>query len=150
MGKKKVTTQSGEQAIAQGSKQEGAVAKASSSRRGRRVENGRVYVNATYNNTVVTVTDEKGDVLAWASAGSIGFSGPKKATPFAASKIVSVVAEKLKNYGLQNLDVYIKGVGGGRDSAVRSFANQGFNLVSVKDVTPVPHNGPKAKKVRRV
>jgi small subunit ribosomal protein S11 len=150
MGKKKVTTQSGEQAIAQGSKQEGAVAKASSSRRGRRVENGRVYVNATYNNTVVTVTDEKGDVLAWASAGSIGFSGPKKATPFAASKIVSVVAEKLKNYGLQNLDVYIKGVGGGRDSAVRSFANQGFNLVSVKDVTPVPHNGVKAKKVRRV
>lgn len=150
MGKKKVATQSGDAALAEGTKQAGGVAKAAASKRGRRVENGRVYVNASYNNTVVTVTDEKGDVLAWASAGSIGFAGPKKATPFAASKIVSVITEKLKNYGLMNLEVFIKGVGGGRDSAVRSFANQGFNLVSIRDVTPVPHNGPRAKKVRRV
>lgn len=114
------------------------------------LEKGRAYVNATYNNTVVSVTDAKGNVLAWATAGSLGFSGPKKATPFAASKIVAVVAEKLKNMGVNELEVFVKGIGGGRDSAIRSLANQGFQLTSIKDMTPVPHNGPRAAKVRRV
>jgi small subunit ribosomal protein S11 len=143
MGKKKVATQTGAEEKAT------ATPTPSVSKR-RRIENGRVYVNASYNNTVVTVTDEKGDVITWASAGSIGFSGPKKATPFAASKIVSVLSEKLKNIGLMNLEVHVRGVGGGRDSAVRSFINQGFNVMNIKDVTPVPHNGPRPKKVRRV
>jgi small subunit ribosomal protein S11 len=114
------------------------------------VERGRAYINATYNNTVVSVTDPKGNVLAWATAGSLGFAGPKKATPFAASKIVAVVAEKLKGIGMQSLEVYVKGIGGGRDSAIRSLANQGFQLTSIKDVTPVPHNGPRPPKTRRV
>jgi len=148
MGKKKIATQSEEATVKEAG--EKAPAKAAPAKKTKRLENGRVYVNATYNNTVVTVTDEKGEVVAWASAGSIGFSGPKKATPFAASKIISVIAEKLKNYGLTNLEVRVKGVGGGRDSAVRSLINHGFNLTSIKDVTPVPHNGPKAPKVRRV
>ena len=89
-------------------------------------------------------------MVAWASAGSLGFSGPKKATPFAASRVVSAIAEKLKKTGLVNVDVFVTGVGSGRDSAIRSFANQGFNLMSIKDVTPIPHNGPRPRKVRRV
>ncbi len=150
MGKKKVATQSAEQAKAEEAKAGSVAAKAAPAKRGRVVENARVYVNATYNNTVVTVTDEKGNVLAWSSAGSIGFSGPKKATPFAASKIVAVLAEKLKNVTFGNVQVMVRGVGGGRDSAVRSFINHGFNITSIKDVTPIPHNGPRPPKVRRV
>lgn len=116
----------------------------------RKVEAGRAYINATYNNTVITFTDPQGGVLAWASAGSLGFNGPKKATPFASSKVVSVLAEKVKPLGLNTLDVYVKGVGGGRDSAIRSLVNQGFEIKSIKDVTPIPHNGPRPPKVRRV
>lgn len=116
----------------------------------RRVEAGKVYVAASYNNTVITVTDKTGNVLTWASAGSVGFSGPKKATPFAASKIVGVLSEKLRDIGMNELEVHVKGIGGGRDSAVRSFVNQGFQVVSIKDETPIPHNGPRPKKVRRV
>jgi small subunit ribosomal protein S11 len=110
----------------------------------------RVYVNASYNNTVVTVTDLKGGVIAWATAGSMGFNGPKKATPFASSKVVATLTEKLKQKKITDLEIFVKGVGGGRDSALRSFVAQGFNVIGFKDVTPVPHNGPKAKKVRRV
>ena len=99
---------------------------------------------------MVTVTDMSGNVVAWASAGSIGFSGPKKATPFAASKIIAVIAEKLKTLGVTNIEIFTKGVGSGRDSAIRSLVNQGFNIVLLKDVTPVPHNGPRPPKVRRV
>ena len=88
--------------------------------------------------------------MAWASAGQLGFSGPKKATPFAASKVAATLAEKLKKSGPVNIHVYVSGVGGGRDSAVRSLANQGFNVLSVRDVTPIPHNGPRPPKVRRV
>jgi small subunit ribosomal protein S11 len=119
-------------------------------KRPKSIPRGRVYINASYNNTVVSVTDDKGNVLAWATAGGIGFSGPKKATPFAASKIISVVTEKLKGLQIVEVDVIVKGVGGGRDSAIRSLINQGFNVVSIKDMTPVPHNGPRPPKVRRV
>ena len=96
------------------------------------------------------MTDRGGNVIAWASAGSLGFSGPKKATPFAASKIVAALAEKVKKTGPFNVEVVVKGVGSGRDSAIRSLANQGFNIISIKDVTPVPHNGPRPPKRRRV
>src|SRR3989344_6085324 len=99
-----------------------------------RTVRGNVYIGATYNNTIITVTDEQGNVLAWASAGSLGFSGPKKATPFAASKVVAALAEKLKKTGLMDVRVFVRGVGSGRDSALRSFANQGFNVLSVQDV----------------
>jgi len=112
--------------------------------------NGRVYVKASYNNTVISVTDEKGNVVAWGTAGALGFKGPKKATPFASSKIVAALTDKLKKAGLENITMYLNGMGGGRDSAMRSFANQGFTIDAIHDVTPIPHNGPKAKKVRRV
>ncbi|HEY4496573.1 MAG TPA: 30S ribosomal protein S11 [Candidatus Paceibacterota bacterium] len=117
---------------------------------GKKIQNGRIYINASYNNTVVTATNEKGDVLAWATAGSLGFSGPKKATPFAASKIIAAIAEKISKTGPQDVDVFVSGVGSGRDSALRSLINHGFNILSIRDVTPVPHNGPKPPKVRRV
>ncbi|MEK7114447.1 MAG: 30S ribosomal protein S11 [Patescibacteria group bacterium] len=116
----------------------------------KKIDSGRIYINASYNNTVLTVADRKGDVIAWATAGSLGFSGPKKSTPFAASKVVAAVAEKLKKIGIVNFEVIVKGVGAGRDSSIRSLANQGFNILSIKDVTPIPHNGPRPPKVRRV
>lgn len=144
MGKKKV---------AENKTAEGAAAAPAAkpvSKKIRNLDKGRAYINATYNNTVVSITDIKGNVLAWATAGSLGFSGPKKATPFAASKIVAVVAEKLKGMGVNELEVYVKGIGGGRDSAIRSLANQGFQLTALHDVTPLPHNGPRPVKTRRV
>ena len=149
MGKKNVA----EQTDAVSDKKPGteaAAQKPAVQKKGKKVENGKVYINASYNNTVITITDERGNVLTWASAGSIGFSGPKKATPFAASKIVAILAEKLKSMGMTNLEIFLKGIGGGRDSAVRSLANQGFNITVLKDVTPVPHNGPRPRKTRRV
>lgn len=150
MGKKKVATQTG--VAPEGAVQVSKAEEKASSGAGvsRRVEQGRVYVNTSFNNTMITVTDEKGAALAWASAGSLGFNGPKKATPFAASKVVAVLAEKLKKSGPVNVEVIVSGVGGGRDSAVRSLVNQGFNVLAVRDVTPIPHNGPRPKKIRRV
>ncbi len=149
MGKKKVAEQVGEKPAAEASRAPSA-SPARVSKKGKKMDRGRVYVNASYNNTVITVTDEKGDVLTWATAGSLGFSGPKKATPFAASKIIAVIAEKLKDAGVRELEVFVKGIGGGRDSAVRSLSNHGFSIVTLKDVTPIAHNGPRPRKVRRV
>lgn len=150
MGKKKVAEQASEKLIAEQSAVDAAVTKAASLRKSKRIESGRIYVNSSYNNTVVTFTDLGGNVLGWATAGALGFSGPKKATPFAATKVVAVIAEKAKNIGMKDIEVVLKGVGGGRDSAVRSLINHGFNISSLKDATPIPHNGPKPRKVRRV
>lgn len=153
MGKKKVIKKTEDEVLKEDSALEASISKASkieTVQSSKTIEGGQVYINATYNNTIVTVTDRKGNVIAWASAGSLGFSGPKKATPFAASKIVAAIAEKLKKGGPINVEVIVKGVGSGRDSAVRSLSQQGFNILSVRDVTPVPHNGPKPRKVRRV
>ena len=151
MGKKKVAKQTHEEALKQTATVEASLAKSASKvSSANRLDRGNVYIGASYNNTIITVTDERGNAVAWASAGSLGFSGPKKATPFAASKVVSAIVEKLKKTGLSNIDVFVTGVGSGRDSAIRSFGNQGFNILSIKDVTPIPHNGPRPKKVRRV
>ncbi len=152
MGKKKIIKKTEEEILKEKEKSETLISKATSAKgpSSKKIEGGRVYINATYNNTVLTVTDKTGNVFAWSSAGSLGFSGPKKSTPFAASKVVAVVAEKMKKAGFVNLDIIVKGVGSGRDSAIRSLANQGFNILSIKDVTPVPHNGPRPPKTRRV
>ncbi len=96
------------------------------------------------------MTDMQGNVIAWASAGSLGFGGPRKATPFASSKIIAALAEKLQGNGPQDIDIIVKGIGSGRDSAIRSLINHGFNISHIKDATPIPHNGPRPKKVRRV
>jgi small subunit ribosomal protein S11 len=153
MGKKTVKTQEGDaKEVKTTAGAEATVAKAASaaSRKAKRVQEGKVYVNATYNNTVVTVTDTSGNVLAWASAGSLGFSGPKKATPFASSKVIAAITEKIQASGPKDISVIVKGIGSGRDSAIRSLINNGFNILSIKDATPVPHNGPRPAKIRRV
>ena len=116
----------------------------------RQVSLGRAYIQATYNNTIVTFTDQNGNVLAWSSAGQCGFKGPKKATPYAASIIVKTASEKVAPYGLKEVNVFVKGVGAGRESAVRAINTNGINVLSIKDVTPLPHNGCRPKKPRRI
>ena len=146
MGKKKVVEQSREEVL----KEKKEAPKEADVKKAKKIASGRIYIKASYNNTLISVTDSKGNLVAWASSGSLGFSGPKKATPFASSKIVAVLAEKLKSSGPNDVEVIVRGVGGGRDSAIRSFINHGFNITSIKDVTPIPHNGPRPRKVRRV
>lgn len=114
------------------------------------VSSGNMFVQATYNNTIVTATDLNGNTLAWASAGHCGFKGPKKATPYASSVIIRQLSEKLAPIGLKDVHVFVTGVGGGRDSAVRSLNTSGFNVLSLKDLTPIPHNGCRAPKPRRM
>lgn len=114
------------------------------------VVKGQAYIQSTYNNTIVTLADDNGRVLAWSSAGSIGFKGTKKSTPYAASLIVKNVVEKVKKLGLKEVNVFVKGIGSGRDSAIRSLAQQGLIINAIKDVTPVPHNGCRQPKPRRI
>ena len=116
----------------------------------RQVAHGRCYVQATYNNTIVTLTDANGNVLGWSSAGKVGFSGPKKSTPYAASMIIKDVVEKVKDTGLKDVNVFVKGIGSGRESAVRALNANGLNVLSIKDITPIPHNGCRPPKPRRV
>ena len=116
----------------------------------KKVSRGQAHIQATYNNTIISLTDANGNVLAWSSAGINGFKGPKKATPYAAGIIVKNAAEKAKEYGLQEVDVFVKGVGSGREAAVRALHANGITVASIKDVTPIPHNGCRPKKVRRV
>ncbi len=149
MGKKKVAKESNEKALKESTGVEAAVAEVKQSGK-LRVEKGKVFIQASLNNTIMTVTDEKGNTVAWLSAGSLGFSGPKKATPFAASKVAEAIAEKVKKSGPVKIDIFVRGIGKGRDSAVRSLAAKGFEILSIKDVTPIPHNGPRPRKVRRI
>lgn len=116
----------------------------------KQVSHGCAYIQATYNNTIITITDLNGNTLAWASAGNCGFKGPKKSTPYAASTIVKTVAEKVKEIGIKEVNVYVKGVGSGRDSAVRALNANGFHVLTIKDVTPLPHNGCRPSRPRRV
>ena len=116
----------------------------------RQVSHGRAYIKATYNNTLITFTDLNGSVLAWSSAGANGFRGPKKATPFAATIIVKDAAEKVNPYGLKEVNVFVQGIGSGRESAVRSLNANGINIISIKDITPLPHNGCRKPRQRRI
>ncbi len=145
MGKKRVIKKSNEAEA-----QEKAPDKSREASVAQKVNRGVANIQATYNNTILTVADDKGNVLAWSSAGSLGFSGAKKATPYAAARVAETVAEKLRKTGLKEIFVRVSGVGSGRDSAIRALSNQGFDIIGIKDVTPLPHNGPRAKKVRRV
>ncbi len=116
------------------------------------VSSGKVYVQASFNNTIITVTDKKGNVLAWSSSGSMqGFRGAKKSTPFAAQVVSETVAKKaIEGYGLKDVDVFVKGPGVGRESAIRALDACGLRVNLIKDITPVPHNGCRPKKRRRV
>lgn len=116
----------------------------------RQVPAGRAYIHASFNNTIVSLTDPNGNVIAWASAGNCGFRGPKKATPYAASVIVKKVAEKAQLYGLRDVHVFVTGIGNGRDGSLRALNGSGFNILSIKDTTPIPHNGCRPRRARRV
>ncbi len=116
----------------------------------KKLASGILSVQATYNNTKVTLSDMEGNVVAWSSSGALGFSGAKKSTPFAAAQVGEVVGEKAKMMGVKEVSAVIKGVGAGRESALRAFVALGINLISIKDETPVPHNGPRPPKARRV
>ena len=116
----------------------------------KQIQRGRSVIKCTYNNTIVNISDMNGNVLVWSSAGLIGFKGAKKSTPYAATQVVGDVSEKVRKYGLRDLEVYVKGVGSGREAAIRALSNNGFNLLLIKDETPIPHNGCRPKKPRRV
>jgi small subunit ribosomal protein S11 len=114
------------------------------------IVNGIVYVNATFNNTLVSVTDEAGNVLSWSTSGMMGFKGSRKSTPYAAQIAAEDAAKKAQEHGMKNVRVIVKGPGSGRETALRSLQSVGFTISSVRDVTPVPHNGVRPRKRRRV
>ena len=116
----------------------------------RSLERVRLYVLSTYNNTRASLADEKGNVVAFASSGGLGFQGAKKGTPFAAAKVGDALAQKAQQMGVREVSVIVKGVGSGRESAIRSFLAKGFSVSSIRDATPMPHNGPRPPRARRV
>ena len=116
----------------------------------RSVPSGQLHIQATFNNTIVTITDLKGNALSWASSGGLGFRGAKKSTPFAAQSVAETAVQKAVSYGLREVHVYVKGPGVGRESAVRSLGALGLKVKSISDVTPIPHNGCRPRKTRRM
>lgn len=116
----------------------------------RSIPTGRVYIQASYNNTMVTVTDTTGNVISWSSAGKVGFRGPKKATPYAASVIVKDALTRAKEAGMEECMIFVNGVGSGREGAIRAVNTQGVNILGIKDITPIPHNGCRPPGARRV
>lgn len=143
MGKKRI--------VKKGTEGGGSAARASAGRQTRRkLESARLYVEATYNNTKVSLSDPSGNVLAWSSSGSLGFAGAKKGTPFAAAKVGELLGDKALAMGVKEVDVVVGGVGSGRESSIRAFSGKGIHVNTIRDVTPVPHNGPRPKKARRV
>jgi small subunit ribosomal protein S11 len=144
MGKKRIIKKSG-RGLDQGRK-ERALSKASK----RRLEKGVLHVEATFNNTKAVLTDDKGNAIMSSSAGALGFSGARKSTPYAAAKVGELLGEKAALIGLKEASVIIRGVGAGRESALRAFSGKGIQIRSIMDKTPIPHNGPRPKKARRV
>lgn len=116
----------------------------------KKIEAGILFVQATYNNTKVSLADKKGNIVASSSSGSLGFAGAKKGTPFAAAKVGELMGEKANTIGVKEVSVVVRGVGAGRESSIRAFAGKGINITGIQDATPVPHNGPKAPRPRRV
>ncbi len=142
MGKKRIVTS--------GANQTDGAAKPVQTSSKKRVESGILHVQSTYNNTKLMLTDKDGNALMWGTSGGAGFKGAKKGTPFAAAKVGETLALKAVNLGLKEVAVIVKGVGSGRESAIRGFISKGINIISIKDATPVPFNGPKPRKPRRV
>lgn len=128
--------------------EEGVVKKAKKNKR--QILKGRASIQCTYNNTIVSIADLNGAILGWSSSGHLSFKGAKKSTPYAATQVVADVTEKIKKYGVQELEVFVKGVGSGREASIRALANNGFNLVTIKDITPIPHNGCRPRRPRRI
>ncbi len=141
MGKKRIVKKGGDSS--------GASA-ASSARSRRKLADGILFVEATYNNTKVCLGDKSGNIVTWSSSGSLGFSGAKKGTPFAAAKVGEVIGERATAMGVKEVSVVVSGVGAGRESSIRAFSSKGIQITAIKDMTPVPHNGPRPPKARRI
>jgi len=157
MGKKRIIKKSEEELLKETEKTESVEQKATKTakvkdKKGKiiNLEKANIYIRSTYNNTIITLTDVQGNVIAWTSAGSVGFKGPKKATPFAASRVVEVLMEKIRNFNIREVSVFVNGVGSGRESAIRALVNHGLEISGIKDITPSPHNGCRPRKPRRV
>ena len=150
MGKKHIITKTEEELLKEKEKIETEVKKEIKVESHQKIREGRVYIFSSYNNTILTLTDPQGNVLYWTSAGKIGFKGTKKCTPFAASKVAETMAQATKKFGIEKIQILIKGIGSGRESAIRSLATRDLDIVSIKDITPIPHNGCRPPKVRRM
>jgi small subunit ribosomal protein S11 len=152
MGKKKVIKQTQEEALKETEDVESKIQKAGSkeSAAPKQIKKGLVSISSTYNNTILTLADANGNVLTWSSSGKIGFKGTKKGTPYAAAKAAEVLSQAIEKFRIEEVSVKIKGIGSGRESALRALAGQGVNIVSIQDATPVPHNGCRRKKPRRI
>ena len=152
MGKKRIIKKSEEELLKEAEGEDKKALKPAKVKKAKTgsLDRGKVYIQSTYNNTLITLTDLNNNVIAWSSAGSVGFKGPKKATPFAASRVVEVLLEKVVNKNLREVSVFVRGVGSGRDAAVRALVNNGLEISSIKDITPIPHNGCRPRKPRRV
>ncbi len=144
MGKKRIIRKQG------GSVDQGLKSRSLARVAKKNITQGTLHIQATYNNTKVLLSDKSGNAVAWSSSGSLGFSGAKKGTPFAAAKVGELVGDKANIIGIKEVDVVIRGVGAGRESALRGFAGKGIEVTRIADETPVPHNGPRAPKPRRV
>jgi len=149
MGKKRIISQTEEELLKERDKVEAKIKKELKGT-SKKIKEGKVFILSTYNNTIITLTDPEGKTLGWTSAGSIGFKGTKKSTPFAASKVAEAIFSIIQKAGIEKVEIFVKGIGSGRESAVRSLAARGLEINSIKDVTPVPHNGCRPPKVRRV
>ena len=143
MGKKRIIKKSGGSDVSGSSRSLSRAPK-------RKIESGILYITATFNNTLLTFTDPGGNSVASASSGALGFKGSRKSTPFAAAKVGETIADKVQQIGVKEAAVIVKGVGSGRESALRAFAGKGITLTRITDVTPVPHNGPRPPRARRV
>lgn len=144
MGKKRIITKEGQTA------DQGLVTRALARTAKKKHVAGILYVQSTYNNTKLLLADTAGGALAWSSSGALGFKGAKKGTPFAAAKVGELIGEKAAAIGIKEVSVVVKGVGAGRESSIRAFNSKGVDISMIRDVTPVPHNGPKPKKPRRI
>lgn len=149
MGKKRIIKQTEEELLKEREKVDAKVKK-EVSQTSKKIKEGKLFITSTYNNTIITLTDPQGNVLSWTSAGTIGFKGAKKSTPFAASKVAEAIYQIAKKFGIESVAIFVKGIGSGRESAIRSLAARGLDIFSIKDVTPVPHNGCRPPKARRV
>jgi small subunit ribosomal protein S11 len=144
MGKRRI------QRMAGGGADQGKRSRALSKISKRKIEKAILSLDSTFNNTRLTLADDTGATIMWSSAGSLGFAGTRKGTPFAAAKVGEVIGEKALTVGVKEVDVFVKGIGSGRESALRAFAGKGIQVSAIHDVTPVPHNGPRPPKPRRV
>ncbi len=150
MGKKRVIKPKEETLLREREKVDEKISKGEAIRLKKKIDKGRIYIKSSYNNTMITLADQQGNVIFWTSAGRVGFKGTKKGTPFAATKVAEAVSQVIEKVGMKEIEVFVKGIGEGRNAALRSLAQRGVNIVRIKDVTPIPHNGPKPPNPRRV